>query len=306
VFCDACGLRLSPPPACAKCHLPLAPDTNFCEACGTPVGTAPVAPGNISPKEAKTPDSPKKEKGSKGRKGKKRALKRDEFVLPAMLAPETAITTNTLVSQDPPIVTQDKAEPPPPPKAPEQTGHGLTKGLAPRIPKKVILATGFLILGLILVLAAGTGMVKPASLPFMQDISRPAVPEQQTVVPVTEDTVIPTQQPSIPQPSVVPGPTQVPPDSLLIWLQAERDPVSNIVTVLFEGGKGQRAVREIQVRLTRSDGQVLTQIFRPLTVGDGATLQGTRYVDRLEVVVAYNNGEEYTVIDKVFAYKMRN
>jgi secreted protein with Ig-like and vWFA domain len=102
------------------------------------------------------------------------------------------------------------------------------------------------------------------------------------------------------------GPTQVPPERDRIWLQEERDPITQNVTVTYQGGKGGMAVREVLVRLTRSDGQVLVQTFRPQTVGEGAVLQGTRYADRLEVVVMYNNGESYTVIDRIFPYKERN
>jgi hypothetical protein len=105
--------------------------------------------------------------------------------------------------------------------------------------------------------------------------------------------------------TTTPGPTQVPPESLMVWFQAEREPITSEVTVLFEGGKGQRAVRDVTARLTRSDGEIITRTFKPVTVGQGAILQGTRYTDRLEVIVNYNNGDQYTVIDKLFEYKRR-
>jgi hypothetical protein len=104
----------------------------------------------------------------------------------------------------------------------------------------------------------------------------------------------------------VPGPAQVIPESLSVWFQVERDPITNRVTVTFDGGKGQRAVKEVRVRLTRSDGTILTQVFMPVTVGQGPSLPGTKFSDRLEVMVTYNNGDQYTIIDKVFPYKIRN
>jgi len=106
--------------------------------------------------------------------------------------------------------------------------------------------------------------------------------------------------------SLVPGPTRTPTDNLAITLQAERDPQTKMVSVQYMGGKGQMGVREIFVRLTRSDGQVLTGSFKPVQVGSGVELQGTEQVDRLVVIVRYYTGDEYTVIDKIFEYKIRS
>jgi hypothetical protein len=103
--------------------------------------------------------------------------------------------------------------------------------------------------------------------------------------------------------SLTPGPTQVPPDSLMVYFQAERDPTTRIVSVSFMGGKGQAGIRDVFVRLTRSDGQVLTGTFKPLESGNGVELQGTEKVDRVEVIVHYHTGDSYTVIDRTFEWK---
>ena len=103
--------------------------------------------------------------------------------------------------------------------------------------------------------------------------------------------------------SFTPGPTRVPPDNLLVYFQAERDPTTRIVSVQYMGGKGQAGVRDVLVRLTRSDGQVLTGSFKPIQVGSGEELQGTDKVDRVEVIVHYYTGDSYTVIDRVFEWK---
>jgi hypothetical protein len=105
--------------------------------------------------------------------------------------------------------------------------------------------------------------------------------------------------------TLTPGPTQVPPPSLEVKFQAERDPISNIVTVTFTGGAGQNGVREVLVRLTRSDGQVITKTFTIPRIGISETLQGTKMTDRVEVSVSYYNGERYTVLDETFEYKKR-
>lgn len=105
--------------------------------------------------------------------------------------------------------------------------------------------------------------------------------------------------------TLTPGPTQVPPPNLDVKFQAERDPISGIVTVTFTGGAGQNGVREVLARLTRSDGQVITKTFTIPQIGISETLQGTKMTDRIEVSVSYYNGERYTVLDETFEYKKR-
>ncbi len=177
-----------------------------------------------------------------------------------------------------------------------------------RVPKRTLAVAGIAILCLILTAAVLIGLVHLPSPSFLQDIGTPTGTTPAIVAPDPSDaTTRTTPQGVAPaSPSLVPGPTQVLPESYRIWLQADRDPITSMVTVIYNGGKGQRAVREIQVRLTRSDGQVLTQVFRPLTTGEGAELQGTKYTDRLEVNITYNNGDSFTVIDRIFPYKQRN
>jgi hypothetical protein len=102
------------------------------------------------------------------------------------------------------------------------------------------------------------------------------------------------------------GPTEVPPGKFALVLDAERDPISHSVTVTFKGGAGQYGVSDIQVRLTRSDGQVLTQNFKPTTIGSGVTLQGTEKTDRVEASATYYSGEHYKIMDHIFEYQKRN
>ena len=130
-------------------------------------------------------------------------------------------------------------------------------------------------------------------MPPVTDTSDVFIPEQ-----VTADATI---SPTVFFP--LPGPTQVPPGNLLVYFQVERDPFTNIVSVLFMGGKGQAGVQDVVVRLTRSDGQVLTGTFKPLQTGRGVDLQGTEKTDRVEVTVHYYTGDVYTVINQTFEYK---
>ncbi len=304
-FCDSCGLRVTPPPSCAKCHLPLAPDPNFCESCGTPVGTAPASPGG----EGKVPTEQGEKKAKKGRRAKKPAPKKDEFVHPAMLA-----------------VEKDEPKTPANPEEPEEKGRDET-GITPatdhndkpesgilhlparrRIPTWTPALAIIAILCLILGAAVLTGLVNGPAPGSARALATPPQTPPVTQPPAISaaTTMTPAGEREADTQSFVTRPTQVPPESYRIWLQEERDPITNLVTVIYNGGKGQRAVREVSVRLTRSDGEVLEQVFRPLVIGEGVELQGTKYADRLEVNVTYNTGETYTVIDRIFPYKQRN
>jgi hypothetical protein len=296
-FCDSCGLRVSPPPACAKCGLPLAPDTNFCESCGTAVGTAPESPATDAPSPIP------KGKSSKDRKAKKKALKKDEFVHPAMPVPEEADQETTDADQAPDCEENDTAPEPFPAGIPASAAN-IWPAL-PRVSKTVLAIAGIGILCLILASVVLTGLVHLPVLSFMKAGNMLSGPLPAALTPQPLDSPSATEE-TPGALSLVPGPTQVPPESYRIWLQEERSPITSMVTVIYNGGKGQLAVREVQVRLIRSDGQVLTQAFRPLTAGEGVELQGTKFTDRLQVNITYNNGDTYTVIDRVFPYKQRH
>jgi hypothetical protein len=317
-FCDSCGLRVSPPPACAKCSLPLAPDTHFCEACGTPVGGVPPESQKSTDDE---PASRRKGKSTKSRKGKRKTKpKKDEFVLPSMIIAVPAgepPAAGLPVVQEPADAektaeksVQEPEEEPgttpelPMPDIPETGNAAQSPGTG--VSRKTMIVAGIVVIGLIIVLAFMTGFMHISPPSLQKGFSKTVTPVQTVSVAVPGETMVSLTEQAVTSSTLVPGPTQVPPESYLIWLQAEREPITNMVTVIFNGGKGQRAVRDVQVRLTRSDGQVLTQVFKPLTVGEGAALQGTKFTDRLEVTVTYNNGNVYKVIDQVFAYKQRN
>lgn len=326
VFCESCGLRLLPPPACVKCRLPLAPETNFCEACGTPVSGVPV-PHECSSDRNEQPEAPqkkvpeKKGKASRGHKARKKDRHQASDAgkgagvqdLPG--TPGTPVQEHLPVPADPaavpdndrngPVLPIEKARPIPAgqPGRAGSPAFMLRVNPAKRRAVMTIIAVGLLCA---IVIIAGQSTFRPMKTAVIATgNANPSddVPASVAPGPDHENT---TAGASGLLQEVVPGPTEVPPDRLRIWLQAEREPITHEVSVLYDGGKGQYAVRDVLVRLTRSDGQVLTELFRPLVVGEGVTLQGTEYSDHLEVVVTYSTGEEYTVIDKVFEYKKRN
>lgn len=99
--------------------------------------------------------------------------------------------------------------------------------------------------------------------------------------------------------SFVTDPTQVPPTNLLVTYQADRDPITGIVTVTFTGGPGKSGVRDVFIQLTTADGYLLNRTFNPAQIGSTVTLQGTKKTDRIEVTANYYNGDQYKIIDKI-------
>ena len=304
-FCEACGARIAPPPSCSLCGTLLEPGSRFCPSCGAMIGSTKDKPVTESPK--KTPVT------------KTRVPVREEP--PAPSEPE-----NTRHSDSPRNVPdesgpahvppEEKRESRPAKKIPVPPARttippGRSHGLAARIGR----GTGMIAVIIVLILAGAilifSGFLSLPVVSSQPDSSltvspTPVVPEP-TPTPVTAATILTPAVSGTPAGSIslVPGPTQTLPAHLDIVLQTERDPRTRMVSVEYMGGKGQYGVREIFVRLTRSDGEVLTGSFKPIQIGSRIELQGTEQEDRLEVVTRHYSGEEYTVIDRVFDYKVR-
>ena len=86
-----------------------------------------------------------------------------------------------------------------------------------------------------------------------------------------------------------------------VTFEITRDQIFPTITVTFRGGKGQFLVRDIEVKVTRSDGMVNTAHIEP-NAGDAATFQGTKGKDRVEVTVSLKDGGSYKIIDTLVDY----
>jgi RNA polymerase subunit RPABC4/transcription elongation factor Spt4 len=313
VFCDYCGARVAHPPSCSLCGTLLEPGSRFCPSCGTPVSEGQekpgAGPGPLKERPA-TAIYPQEDERESVPQNTERAARVDEQKFGEMPG-----------NSPPPIIYG------------EPVGHNtdlhenrsamtiVTEsdgGVQPascRVPLSWISSHKSLIAILIMiVIIAGVATIN--SIPVLAPFGSPMSTGNETVlssnvmqpVPDTSDVSGPEQvtaDATIASPvfSPLPGPTQVPPGNLLVYLQVERDPFTNIVSVLFMGGKGQAGVQDVVVRRTRSDGLVITGTFKPLQTGSGVELQGTEKTDRVEVTVHYYTGDVYTVINQTFEYK---
>jgi hypothetical protein len=281
-FCESCGAKVEQPPVCVQCGAPLLPNAKFCETCGKPVVTAappvPAAPPAPAPEEVLT--LPAAEPPA--------AAPAPQDVKKPVLKPEPAVEAKAKV---PEIKTPEK------PKEPVQK----TPGKAPASRTRTLVIAG--VVGLVIVAALAYFVLLPM-------LSGPGTTSGGNSIPLLGASPVttaaasaaPAQTASV---SFVPEPTQIPPANLFVTYQADRDPISGLVTVTFTGGAGQHGVSDVSIRLTRSDGQILTQTFKPPQIGSTTTLQGTLMTDRIELIANYYNGEKYRIIDQLFEYKKK-
>lgn len=294
-FCESCGAKVEPLPVCGQCGAPLLPNVKFCESCGKPVAR------EAAPKVSAAPLAP----------------------TPAVVLTTPAVKTTTAA---PAPAEVKKPEPQPEPSAaaieknPDKKTPEKQKETAQKTPVKgpasntqTLVIAG--VVGLIIVAALAYFVLLPMlSGPGTTSGGKPGSvsgvsPTQTTAVSGTPAKSSATSSAATTQSSAsasfVPEPTQIPPPNLLVTYQAERDPITGLVTITFTGGPGKNGISDISIRLTRSDGQVLTESFTPQQVGNFATLQGTKMTDRIEVIANYYNGEKYRIIDQLFEYKKR-
>jgi len=100
---------------------------------------------------------------------------------------------------------------------------------------------------------------------------------------------------------LVPGPIQTMPPEFVVVVNVQRNPTVPTITVSFRGGKGQYFVRDIDVRVTRSDGEVMTKKLGH-NMMDQVTFEGTKGKDRVEVTVTLITNDQYKIIDGLYDY----
>ena len=265
-FCESCGAKVEQAPACEQCGAPLLPNAKFCESCGKLVAAQKAQPGSTIPPNP--------------------AIAEVKKTTPP---PEQAGTAKEKV---PDIKTPEKLK----------DSVKKTSEKAPSSRTQTLVIAG--VVGLVILAALAYFVV----LPMLSGSGTPGVGTSVPVFgasPTSAAAGSPAASATV-SASFVPEPTQVPPATLLVTYEAARDPITGLVTVTFRGGTGQYGVSDVAIRLTRSDGQVLTQNFKPQQIGSFITLPGTLMTDRIEVVAHYYNGDKYRIIDQLFEYKKRN
>ncbi|MCX6694131.1 MAG: hypothetical protein NT074_06260 [Methanomicrobiales archaeon] len=126
------------------------------------------------------------------------------------------------------------------------------------------------------------------------------LPLPTTTQPTTSGT--PTPVPTL---SLGPGPIDPLPDYIEPGIDVKKDRVYSGISVTYGGGLGQGVIREVRVKVTRSDGTIEEKTLpfsNPdlIGLGDSVTLQGTRRPDRVEVTLLAG-GKYYRVFNETLA-----
>jgi hypothetical protein len=297
-FCESCGAKIEALPVCPQCGAPLVPAVKFCESCGAPVGPAASAaamiPAAAAPVGASVSPAPVTSPVQEVKPMAEPLVKMEE---------KTVMGSGEKPAPAPvPVKSSPKTEAVRAP--PKETGPKKP------LPKKTAILAGIVVLVLLgaaayfvaLPMLSGTVSPQPA-------INTPALPGSPSATAGPAGTLSSAQfaAPTTAQASIVTEPTQIPPANLLVTFQADRDPITGIVTITFTGGAGRNGVKNVDIRLTRSDGQVISKTVTLTDIGQGLTMQGTKTGDdRIELTANYNNGEHYKIIDKILEYTRRN
>ena len=290
-FCESCGAKIEASPVCPQCGAALNSNAKFCESCGTlVVSEAPAAspaPETPAVVAAKPPAE--------------RAVKVDE---PAKTKEKTV-----------PVPEEKPAPPATPLKAVEKTApapvkESLKTEKAKEVPKetspkKPMSQTTMIIAGIIVLALLGAAVFFVV-LPMLSGTGTPG--QNQPVSPVGTSSGTPSATAGSSQAgtfSLTAGPTEVPPSTLALIIDVEKNAISHDIIVTFQGGSGQYGVKKLLITLSKSDGTVEEQSLSRLERGNSITMKGTDKTDRVEITAYFNNGETYKVVDKVFEYKKR-
>ena len=101
------------------------------------------------------------------------------------------------------------------------------------------------------------------------------------------------------------------PDYAAVTVDVGEKDYLGVIPVIFQGGMGQVNVKQVNIKLTRTDGTTQTETLG-LNKGDTKELTGTRgsgslsgQPDRVEVWVITNSGQTYKIVDKLVEYRTR-
>ncbi len=163
----------------------------------------------------------------------------------------------------------------------------------------------YLVLGLVLVavfaITAGCTQSTPTPPPATTPATAATTPPPTTTAAAT---TAPATTATVAAP-LTPGPVETIPALYTVEVQVTRNTVSispDIVTT-FRGGRGMNFVQSVDVKVTRSDGEVKTGTLVKPRVDDAVTIEGTRADDRVEVTVNLVDGKNYKIYDEVLPFR---
>jgi hypothetical protein len=131
-------------------------------------------------------------------------------------------------------------------------------------------------------------------------ISSAVIPGLVAGHPPLQPPVSPAETTALPTVALPPttAPVEFLPPGMEVTVLVEPKSSAGVVTINFIGGAGRGQIKEIQARLTGSDGTMKTGSLDPHTISPQIVLQGTRGTDQLEVFALMYSGKIYKILDK--------
>jgi len=133
--------------------------------------------------------------------------------------------------------------------------------------------------------AACTGSGEPAD---------PTTPRETATI---AETPAPTATPV----SLTPGPTETAPPGKEVEFQLTGgypSRITNDLYIAFSGGKGQDYVTNIDVQVTKSTGEVITDTLQPIR-GEEIIIHNAKGENRVEITVSFVTGGTFKVKDQI-------
>lgn len=278
-FCETCGAKIETAPVCRNCGAPLPAGVKFCEECGAPRDTP------ASPSPAAVPVAPPVTENAA-----------PEIPVVPPVAPVT-VPDLPVTAPTPPVVVKPETREPVQP-APSAPAAPTAPGPKTPLSKNTLIIAG--VIGAVVLIAAIVFVVMPmfsgsgGSLAVPGLSSAPSSPSSASAAVGTTPTGS----------GQTPGPTQTLPPAYTLFFQIDKDVISGDVSVTVTG-PSRNVVRDIEVRLTRADGQVITKNIIPGQKINDVIIPGTRNSERVEVTVLFYSGEQYKVIDTIAHFTKR-
>jgi len=124
----------------------------------------------------------------------------------------------------------------------------------------------------------------------------------------TEPTIVGTIQPTLTETTapasraLIPLPTQSLPPGQKFVFQVRKNPITAKISVIFAGSAGVGSIQSADIKVTHPDRSVASGIILPLKGVTELTLDGSKEVDRVEIIAKMSSGETYRVYDELVPF----
>lgn len=143
-----------------------------------------------------------------------------------------------------------------------------------------------MVLGIVVILAAAAMLLSGLTAAPVPGAVPAATTEPVTTVAATAVSTVTTTQPV---------PTL--PPHMNVVVSVDKNSAGNVL-VSFNGGEGRSLIKQIEARLTRSDGTVVTGTIDPFAESPQVILAGTKSTEQVSVYALMYSGKRYLILEQ--------